>query len=48
MICGRCQEPILDDEEYTTFVPDSGSTAAADLPLHKELCQRAPQTSLLR
>lgn len=45
MICGRCQQPVKAGEEYTAHVPDSASTAAPTVYLHKRDCKKTPHQS---
>jgi hypothetical protein len=42
MICGRCDKPILADEEYEKRGIPSPSGAGATVYFHKPLCKETP------
>ena len=42
-ICARCDETIEDGEEFTEVINHSGSGAAPNDFLHKELCKKTPR-----
>jgi hypothetical protein len=43
MICACCDQPIRDDEEYTTESIPGATNAGADIVLHAQPCKRTLQ-----
>jgi hypothetical protein len=43
MICACCDQPIRDDEEYTTESIPGATNAGADIVLHTQPCKRTLQ-----